>query len=163
MSSPTSEPYHWIEKSLWHISPCGSLDPRLLISLSILCAHVKISPLSAIGCLLRPCVVAKTPSSSRSHTSNLNSIHLLSRSQLSKLRKRRLEGSTYVATCKWVVQHSTVIFVWTHNMRVVPSRPPARRMILGSVSLSKKGCSSTAARWNKLRHLDGRKVSFHHY
>ena len=82
MSSPTPEPHDWIEKSLWH-----SLD-------LLLCAHVKISPLCffAIGC-----VVVTTPLSlSRSHTSNLNSIHLLSGFRLSGFRKSRLEGSTYV-------------------------------------------------------------------
>lgn len=86
MPSPTPEPYDWIEKSLWH-----SLD-------LLLCAHVKISPLCffAIGCVLRACVVVTTPPLSRSHTSNLNSIHLLPGSRLSGFRKSRLEGSTYV-------------------------------------------------------------------
>lgn len=97
----------WIEESLRHISPCGSLHLRLLISVWILSAHVKTSPTfhcdfttAALSffplSLRRLCFSRQTHIKFKFHPSSL----LLSAVRAQEESFFFFEGGTYVATCK---------------------------------------------------------------
>lgn len=106
----TRHPQHWTIQPQRR-NPSDTSLPVVVWILSFSCQCQSwvqtqwLNPLFATGCILKACVVNATPPFAHSHPSNLNSMHLLSCSQLSKLRKSRFEGSTYVKTCRQV-QHT---------------------------------------------------------